>query len=108
GFEQIPEFAPVPASDSKEDGADNRGESNEGGDNDVENDATAETIEGAVLPVADDGAFIIDDDSVDGIQSISDELSKRKIGEISSTGLPDAKRRATDDSETGTTVEIID
>ncbi|KAJ1732374.1 E1 ubiquitin-activating protein uba2 [Coemansia sp. Benny D160-2] len=108
GFEQIPEFAPVPASDNKEDGADNRGGSNEGGNNDVENGATAETIEGAVLPVADDGAFIIDDDSVDGIQSISDELSKRKIDEVSSTGLPDAKRRATDDSETGATVEIID
>ncbi|KAJ2657316.1 E1 ubiquitin-activating protein uba2 [Coemansia sp. RSA 1200] len=108
GFEQIPEFAPAPASDKKEDGADNRGKSKEGGDNDVENDATAKTIDGTVLSVADDGAFVIDDDSVDGIQSISDELSKRKIDEVSSTGLPAAKRRATDDSETGKTVEIID
>ncbi|KAJ1796926.1 E1 ubiquitin-activating protein uba2, partial [Coemansia sp. RSA 2399] len=85
GFELIPEFAPIPVKEEEEE----KGDEDQGTANDI-----ADVIDTGLF-VADDGTITIEDEADTGsavsVQGISDELAKRKIGEVSVGSPPDAK-----------------
>ncbi|KAJ2400987.1 E1 ubiquitin-activating protein uba2 [Coemansia sp. RSA 2559] len=96
GFELISEFAPIPVKEEED------GDERDDEDHGTANDAADVIATG--LFVADDGTIIVEDEadaagSAAGVQDVSEELAKRNIDEVSVGSPPDAKRRATNDSE---------
>ncbi|KAJ1772397.1 E1 ubiquitin-activating protein uba2 [Coemansia sp. RSA 1813] len=126
GFELIPEFAPLPATAMDQSGGGKVQDEGSASGNPGAATGATEVIEEAGLSVGDDGAILLEDDDDDdddndndndndngaastaGVQRISDELAKRNIDEVSASGPPGAKRRATGDSEVGESVELAD
>ncbi|KAJ2464766.1 E1 ubiquitin-activating protein uba2 [Coemansia sp. RSA 2322] len=85
GFENIPVFAPLPPAfaASPADEADE-----------------LEPVNDSLLQLAEDGVIVVSDDH-DGVDAISEELAKRKLGDIIEEDGNSSKRRAVAETETG-------
>ncbi|KAI9502120.1 hypothetical protein BX070DRAFT_239725 [Coemansia spiralis] len=114
GFELIPKFAPIPKSVKDEASEDPNG--NKTSNDNVNAGDTVNDLEETGFAVEQDGAIVIDDEygkdepnaDANGIQNISNELAKRKLDEIDANNVQSTKRRATEDTKTADSIEIID